>query len=103
MVDFINKARARGEALSEAVIGAGSQRFRAILLTSMTTFLGLSPMLAETSLQAQMGIPLAMSLGFGILFATVITLLLVPCLYVIRADFIEDRHIATAHTEATAS
>ena len=68
----------------------------------MTTFLGLSPMLTETSLQAQMGIPLAMSLGFGILFATVITLLLVPCLYVIRADFIEERDMAAAQAELQA-
>ena len=59
-------------------------------------------MLTETSLQAQMGIPLAMSLGFGILFATVITLLLVPCLYVIRADFIEERDMAAAQAELQA-
>jgi multidrug efflux pump subunit AcrB len=63
-------------------------RFRAILLTSLTTFVGLSPMIVERSVQAQFLIPMAVSLGFGVLFATFITLLLVPCGYMIREDFI---------------
>jgi len=56
------------------------------MLTSLTTFFGLLPILLETSLSAQLVIPLAVSLGFGILFATVITLILIPCLYVILND-----------------
>ena len=61
-------------------------RFRAILLTSLTTFFGLLPMLMEDSVQAQFVIPMAVSLGFGIIFATVITLILIPCLYMVLED-----------------
>lgn len=86
MVDFVNHARMRGKSLMDAVMGSGTERFRAILLTSLTTFFGLLPMLLETSVQAQFIIPMAISLAFGILFATVITLLLVPTLYVILDD-----------------
>ncbi|MCK5688055.1 efflux RND transporter permease subunit, partial [Myxococcota bacterium] len=60
--------------------------FRPILLTSLTTFLGLAPMIMETSIQAQFLIPMALSLGFGILFATFIVLLLVPVLYLVIED-----------------
>lgn len=82
MTDFINRAR-REEGLSveEAVVQSGTQRFRAVLLTSLTTFFGLVPILLERSLQAQFIIPMATSLAFGILFATVITLFLIPTLY----------------------
>ena len=66
---------------------AGSRRFRPILLTTLTTFGGLAPMIFETSRQARFMIPMALSLGFGILFATVINLILVPCLYLILEDF----------------
>ena len=86
MVDFINKNRDSGMALSDAIREAGAQRFRPILLTSVTTFLGLSPILLEKSLQAQFLIPMAISLGFGVIFATFITLVLVPVLYFILAD-----------------
>lgn len=68
-------------------MNAGSQRFRAIMLTSLTTFLGLAPIVLERSLQAQIVIPMAVSLAFGIVFATVITLLLIPVLYMILEDF----------------
>jgi multidrug efflux pump subunit AcrB len=61
-------------------------RFRAILLTSLTTFFGLLPMLMEDSVQAQFVIPMAVSLGFGIIFATVITLILIPCMYMALED-----------------
>jgi multidrug efflux pump subunit AcrB len=61
-------------------------RFRAILLTSLTTFAGLAPLLLEKSLQAQILIPMAVSLAFGILFSTMITLMLIPCLYLASAD-----------------
>ena len=70
----------------EAVVQAGGLRFRAIILTSLTTFAGLTPMLLEKSLQAQFLIPMAISLGFGVLFSTVITLLLIPCGYLILDD-----------------
>ncbi|TQV76087.1 efflux RND transporter permease subunit [Exilibacterium tricleocarpae] len=86
MVDFINQARRRGTALVEAVVQSGCRRFRAILLTSITTFIGLVPIITETSLQAKIVVPMAVSLAFGVLFATVITLLLVPCLYIAGVD-----------------
>lgn len=87
MVDFVNRAKAEGHNLIDAVVQAGGQRFRAIILTSLTTFMGLMPIVFEKSLQAQIVIPMAISLAFGILFATVITLLLVPSLYMILDDF----------------
>lgn len=86
MVDFVNRARREGHALMDAVVNAGSQRFRAIILTSLTTFMGLLPIMFEKSLQAQFIIPMAISLAFGILFATVITLILVPALYLVLND-----------------
>lgn len=86
MVDFVNRARKEGHSLVNAALEAGSQRFRAIILTSLTTFMGLLPIIFEKSLQAQVVIPMAISLAFGILFATVITLLLVPSLYLILDD-----------------
>lgn len=87
MVDFVNQARKEGVAIRQAVVDSGIKRFRAIMLTSLTTFLGLVPIVTETSLQAQIIIPMAVSLAFGILFATVITLVLVPALYLILEDF----------------
>lgn len=86
MVDFVNQARAEGVPLRRAVSESGVRRFRAIILTSLTTFLGLVPIVTETSLQAKIVIPMAVSLAFGILFATVITLILVPALYIVLED-----------------
>lgn len=86
MIDFINKARERGVAAKQAVIDSGTQRFRAIVLTAVTTAVGLMPILTEGSPQAQTVIPMAISLSFGILFATVITLFLIPCLYLLQID-----------------
>ncbi|MCB0290193.1 MAG: efflux RND transporter permease subunit [Calditrichaeota bacterium] len=86
MVDFINRARAEGLSLMQAVREAGVSRFRPIILTSLTTFAGLTPLLLERSLQAQFLIPMAISLAFGVLFATLITLILVPVLYTILED-----------------
>ncbi|WP_305403783.1 efflux RND transporter permease subunit [Photobacterium leiognathi] len=86
LVSFINRALKQGVPLEQAVVNAGCSRFRAIVLTSLTTFFGLAPILLEDSLQAQIVIPMATSLAFGILFATVVTLLLVPSLYLILAD-----------------
>jgi len=87
MVEFVNRARAEGLRLVDAVLQAGVKRFRAIMLTSLTTFFGLFPIMFEKSLQAQVIIPMAISLAFGILFATFITLVLLPCLYLILEDF----------------
>lgn len=81
MVDYINKERRQGIDIISAVKHAGTKRFRAILLTSLTTFFGLLPIMFEQSLQAKVIIPMAVSLAFGILFATVITLILIPALY----------------------
>jgi len=86
LVDFINKREARGMRHIDAVKDAGAARFRAVMLTSLTTFLGLMPLLFEKSVQAQFLIPMATSLAFGILFATIITLFLVPSLYLILDD-----------------
>ena len=78
MVDYVNQRRAEGKTLREAALEAGARRFRPILLTSGTTFAGLAPLRVAKSLQAQFLIPMAISLGFGILFCTVIALYLVP-------------------------
>jgi multidrug efflux pump subunit AcrB len=86
MIDFVNKARERGVPVRQAVIESGTKRFRAIFLTSVTTAAGLIPILAETSFQAQYVIPTAVSLAFGIVFATIITLFLVPALYMLQVD-----------------
>ncbi len=93
MVDFINKYKLSGHTTLEAALAAGTRRFRAILLTSLTTFFGLVPMLMEKSLQAQVIIPMAISLAFGILFATVITLILIPVWYVILDKFKKPENI----------
>ncbi len=87
MVDFINKARLDGVPAKEAVLQSGTQRFRAIILTSLTTAFGLLPIMLETSMQAQFVIPMAISMSFGIIFATVITLFLIPSLYLLMGDF----------------
>ncbi len=86
MVDFVNKAREKGVPLRQAVIDSGTQRFRAIILTSFTTAAGLMPIMLETSVQAQYMIPMAISLSFGIIFATAITLFLIPSLYILQND-----------------
>jgi len=87
LVDFVNKERQAGVPLAQAVIDGSKVRFRPILLTSLTTFLGLAPItLLETSLQAQLLIPMAASLAFGIVFATIITLILIPSLYLLLDD-----------------
>ena len=87
MVDFVNRKTREGLNYAIASVEAGAERFRAIVLTSLTTFFGLLPIMFESSTQAQMILPMAVSLGFGILFSTVITLVLVPALYNILADF----------------
>jgi len=85
-IDFANQRRRAGATMHDAVHSAGIQRFRPIVLTTLTTFFGLTPMIFEKSLQAKFLIPMAISLGFGILFATGITLLLIPALTMILED-----------------
>ena len=87
MVDFINRRLRTGMPVHQAIHDAGAARFRPIVLTSLTTFVGLLPLLLERSFQAQFLVPMAVSLAFGVLFATAITLLLVPSLYAILNDF----------------
>jgi len=86
LIDYVNRCRKRNVGLHDALMEAGQRRFRPILLTSLTTFFGLMPMILETSVQAQFLIPMAISLAFGILFATGITLLLIPSLYLVLED-----------------
>ena len=86
LVDFVNKRRAEGITAVEAARISGGRRFRPIFLTSLTTFVGLAPILLERSLQAQFLIPMATSLAFGVIFATFVTLLMVPASYVILED-----------------
>jgi multidrug efflux pump subunit AcrB len=86
LVDWINRQRREGVSVDDAVRTAGGARFRPILLTSLTTFAGLSPLLVEKSTQAQFLIPMAVSLGFGILYATFLSLFLIPTGYRILED-----------------
>ena len=86
LIDRINRLREEGQALVDALLQAGVDRFRPIILTSLTTFVGLLPIMSETSVQAQFLIPMVTSLAFGVLFATGVTLLLVPALYLIAED-----------------
>ena len=86
MVDYVNRKRGIGLSEMESARQAGLARFRPILLTSLTTFAGLTPLLLEKSLQAKFLVPMGISLGFGVIFATVITLILVPAMYLILED-----------------
>ncbi|MAO38729.1 MAG: hypothetical protein CMQ37_08940 [Gammaproteobacteria bacterium] len=86
MVDFVNRGRRDGQSIIQAVLDAGTSRFRAILLTTLTTFFGLLPIMFETSMQAQLVKPMTLSLAFGIAFGTMLTLFLIPCLYLILDD-----------------
>jgi multidrug efflux pump subunit AcrB len=86
LVDYANRRRAAGVSAPQAAIEAGTRRFRPVMLTTLTTFGGLAPMIFETSRQARFIIPMALSVGFGIVVATAITLVLVPALYVIADE-----------------
>ena len=86
LIDFINRSVRKGEEIDTAVIESGKARFRPVLLTSVTTIAGLFPLLLERSFQAQFLIPMAVSISFGLLAATVLTLLYVPALYMIVRD-----------------
>ena len=86
LVDSVNRFRAEGMDLFEAVVAGSARRLRPILLTSLTTFIGLAPMILEQSSAARFLVPMAISLGFGALFVTVIALIVVPALYMILED-----------------
>ena len=104
LIDAANRLRDAGMTPGEAIREAGPMRFRAIILTSLTTFGGLAPIIFERSLQAQFLIPMAVSLGFGVLFATGVTLVLIPCGYLMLDDIhrIIDRLRGRAPQEALA-
>ncbi|KUJ84639.1 AcrB/AcrD/AcrF family protein [Microbulbifer flavimaris] len=85
MIEYGNRLREQGVEVTDAIKQAAARRFRPIILTTVTTFCGLTPMIFETSVQARFLIPMAISLGYGILAATTISLLLVPCLYLMFA------------------
>lgn len=97
MTDFINQRVKSGYALKNAVVEAGCARFRAITLTSITTFVGVLPIMFETSLQAKFVIPMAVALGFAVLYATLVTLVLVPCLYLILLDLNKPMQLMIKH------
>ena len=86
MVDFANRKKRAGRDVRQAILESGAARFRPIVLTSLTTFVGLLPLILDTSIQAQFLIPMAVSLGFGILFSTAVTLFLIPCFYLAFED-----------------
>lgn len=88
LIVAVNEFRASGKTMFDALVAGGKRRFRPIVLTSLTTFFGLTPMIFETSVQARFLIPMAISLGFGVLLATFIMLLLVPSVYAIFEDII---------------
>ena len=100
LVHYINERRALGIPLEEAVREAGVARFRPITLTSLTTFVGLAPMLFEGSVSAQFLIPMATSLGFGVLFGSTISLFLVPSLYLVSEDLRARFMPAKSHLES---
>jgi multidrug efflux pump subunit AcrB len=92
LIDFVNKGLKSGQKLMEAVFNAGLARFRAVILTTVTTVAGLLPIILEESFQAQFLIPMAVSLSFGLAFATLITLLLVPSVYILLNDIKRASH-----------
>jgi len=93
LVDFANKKVAEGMTVVDAITEAGVRRFRPIILTTLTTFGGLAPMVFETSRQAQFITPMAVSLGFGILFTTFVCLLVLPSFYMLLGQFLQKRQL----------
>jgi multidrug efflux pump subunit AcrB len=83
LVDYINQQRKRGMEVFAAIVESGTKRFRPVILTSLTTFAGLTPLLLDSSTQSEFLKPMAISLGFGIIFATTITLIIVPINYLL--------------------
>ena len=95
MIDFIDERRRGGMSGREAIIEGAKARFRPIFLTSVTTFLGVAPLVFETSIQAQFLIPMAASLGFGILFATGVLMMIVPALAMVHHRVVEGWRVRT--------
>ena len=91
LVDYIGRLREQGNSLRDAIVEAGVNRFRPILLTTVTTFVGLLPIMAEEATNAQFLKPAVLSLAFGVLFALFVTLLMVPALYAIGGDLAQGR------------
>jgi multidrug efflux pump subunit AcrB len=96
LVITINRLREEGQDILEAVSNAGMVRFRPIILTSITTFIGLVPLMATANPATFFILPMAISLAYGVLFATVITLFLVPSLYLILHDFVGEKETSKA-------
>jgi multidrug efflux pump subunit AcrB len=94
LVDYANRKRREGVDMVEAILEATAIRFRPILLTSVTTFIGLIPLMSTSTPATAPFLPMAISLAWGVLFATFITLLLVPCLYLIVEDFLAQKNAA---------
>lgn len=86
LIDYVNEQIASGKKVFDALCDGGARRFRAIFLTTLTTFVGLAPIILEKSMQARYLIPMAVSIAFGVAFATLLTLLLIPCLFLILND-----------------
>ncbi len=86
LLDFVNSEHREGKPMNEAILSAARIRFRPIILTTMTTFLGVFPMIIERSVQAQFLVPMAVSLGLGVLFATFVIMVLVPALTMLQHD-----------------
>lgn len=99
MIDFANRQRFAGKSAFDAIHNAGIRRFRPIMLTTLTTFGGLTPIILETSKQAYYLVPMAISLGFGIVFATSIILVIVPCLYMVLEDMVPKEATVGADAE----
>lgn len=99
LVVTANRFKEEGDTAFEAIQKAGIRRFRPIVLTSLTTFFGLAPMIFETSMQARFLIPMAISIGFGILFATIIILAIVPSVYMVLEDM--SNYFASRDGEST--
>ena len=101
LVHNVNERRKQGEHFHDAVLHAAASRCRPIILTALTTFVGLLPLMFSRSVQAQFLVPMAVSLAFGVMFATIVTLLVVPSGYIILEDIkrILDRRKAVAGTE----
>ena len=88
LVHYINRLRRQGVSIDEATVQASIVRFRPIMLASLTTFLGLVPLMLSTNPNTAFVVPMAISLGWGVLFATMMTLFLVPSLYLILEDLL---------------
>lgn len=95
LIDYANRLKGKGMGAAEALLEAGTRRFRPILLTSLTTFVGLVPLMMEKSIQAQWLVPVGVGLAFGVLFALLVTLYLVPALYGVGVDIKNIARMAT--------